>query len=190
MSMPVPSPSLPLAVDNMIVSEMVEVLRKALIDDVADPGEKAHTVRAGKLQADPTRETGITVLVWPAEEGSGLYVRDDQQGIHAPTYVGGNAVINVHRYDVHFYVYSRERGDTGRIIARERSQVVLARIRAALLRMKPPLHPTTGEPVDDFGEGVYLVQVREWECREAGGTGMFTWKGKVVVDVFTEQHFD
>lgn len=185
-----PGLSLPTTINTMIVDAMVANLRESLIVGVSNPDERADTVRAGKLQADPTKGSGITAMVWPADNGEpdSLYVPGEQKGVYGPTYTGSDGTLQIHRFEVGIRVFTKSRGDEGREYARERSHVVMARARYALRKMPMPQHPTLPQAEDDFSEAAILVQVRQWPGQEAGGTGMFIWSFKVLVEFLTEQN--
>ena len=61
-----------ISIINLTVDQVVDVLETRLIDEVIAVDEldtKARLVRAGKLQEDPTKQTGIQILVHPNYPG-------------------------------------------------------------------------------------------------------------------------
>lgn len=184
-----------IALKNMLVNAVVDTLMAALVTNIAplDP-TRATTVRAGKLQDNPTKETGISVLVWPSEddEPDGLYIISEQTGIYTNTYTGGmgnsTGMHTVHRMRVMFKMHNKLSGEDGRQLARERAHRVISRARYALVKMPMPLHPITGAPTDDFGESVFLIQIRKWHTTESGGTGNYIWNAQILIDFLAEQN--
>lgn len=188
-----------IALGNMIIDHVVQRLQERLIDDVTDETQ-ASVVRAGKLQDDPTRGNGINVLIWPSEDEDPdeLYTNERKEGFLSPTYEMGGGSYYMRRFEIQTIFHFRGlRGEEGRIEARKNAQVILSRIRHTLLSMNSsqstsasdlPLHPTTGQPKDDFGETAVFVQIDEFYLSEGGGTGHFIWKGAIKFSFLTE-HF-
>jgi len=186
------------ALGNIIVDGVVAKLTARLIDDVSDD-TKASVVRAGKLQADPTKGTGINVLVWPSDDQNPdeLYTNDKQEGITSPTFEIGGGSYYMRRFRIYMlFHFKGYQGDAGRTQARENSQVMLARIKQRILQMNSsdittpsdlPKHPTTNQPQDDFGETVITVKVDEFFLKEGGGPGHYIWKGELDFSFLTEQ---
>lgn len=186
---------------NLIVDGVVNILQSRLIDDVdEDDVSRATTVRAGKLQQDPTTGTGINVLVWPEEDSKPdiLFTRHAQRdsGLHTPSNEVGGGSYFYRRFRIYLlFHYKGYRGTDGRNDARTISQVIQARIVHLLLERNVHeyiQHPDTLAPSDDFHETAIEVQVDDMFLRESGGDGHFIWKGEIAFGYATEhlaRHF-
>jgi hypothetical protein len=183
------------ALKNLTVEGVVSILQQRLIDDVdEDDPSRATTVRAGKLQQDPTKGTGINVLVWPEDEPKPdiLFTRHAQRdsGIHMPSNEIGGGHYFYRRYRIYLLFHFRGyRGEDGRTDARQISQVIQARIVHLLLSKTVDeyiQHPTSFAPSDDFNETAIDVQVDDMWLRESGGDGHFIWKGEIAFGYGTE----
>lgn len=180
----------PVAMHNMLIDGIVDALTVDLVTNIVDGDlTKANVVRAGRLQADPTRGTGINVLVWPDEDSNPneLYTNDKQAGILAPTYEIGGGAFFMQRFRLNLlFHFKGYRGEDGRVDARNLAYVILARIRKTLHTMNMPLHPDTLQPKDDFGEIAIELQVDEFWMREGGGSGNYIWTGEIAFGFLTQ----
>lgn len=164
---------------NMLMDQLTLYLSQELSTKITDDTSAAVT-REGKLQQDPTKETGINVSILSEDdkESDELWTEDNAEGLKAPTYeIGGNGTYYLRfrlKYQMHFRGL---RGDDGRSEARSRAYTVVARAKKAVFEMPLPLHPTTSRPKDDFGETVFDVQVDKNYVRTSGGDNHYIWKG-------------
>jgi hypothetical protein len=174
----------PIAIDNMLIDGLVAELVDKLITVIPDGDPtKANVVRAGKLQNNPTKGTGINVLVWPEEEskpGKLHTNRESAKGIVSPVYEIGGGAFYSHPFRIYLLLHFKAyRGDEGRIEARTQAYVLLSRIRKTLHMMALPTNPNTGQPKDDFGESAIEIQIDDFWMREGGGDGQFIWRGEI-----------
>src|SRR5688572_13784598 len=177
---------------NILFDGIVERLQDRLITQV-DDDTKATIVRQGRLQEDPTKQTGINVLVWSPEESKTdeLYTKQQERhtGLHSPTYEIGGGFTYYRRLVIYFlFHFKGYKGDEMRAEAARRTEVIISRIRHEILTMPLPLHPVNLVPQDDFGETAILPQIDTWWTKESGGPGNFIWKGEIHFGYLTE-HF-
>lgn len=178
-----------IAIDNMIVNSVIEVLTQKLITDIADVDDptRGAVIRAGKLQQSPQTGSGINVLMWPEEEDNPNELYTNNNGLESPAYSIGGSAFFMHRFRLymlfHFVGYQSEQG---RIDARTNAYVVLSRIREAIKNMSMPQHPVTGLNRDDFGEVIIANQIDSFWLRESGGSGNYIWKGELAFCFLTE----
>lgn len=164
---------------NMLMTQLTNYLEQEMDTNILDE-TSASTVREGKLQDNPGRDTGINILIMSEDDKDPdeLWTKDNAEGLESPVYeIGGGGTYYL-RFRLEFTMHFRGlRGDEGRTEARERAYTVAARAKKSVLEMPLPIHPDTGSPKDDFGESVYDVQVDQTHIKTGGGSGYWIWKG-------------
>jgi hypothetical protein len=166
------------SIDDIAIDAIVEQLRKKMNEEVADTSYHVETLRGGRLQNDPTRGTGLSILVHFDVEGNQLTEDTNRSGrLVAPPYMlgGGHHFMHRYRVEVKFFIKERDRE-----AARRKALLLFNRTRNAVYHMPLPLEK------DDFGECVVALQPREFFIKENGGQGQFNWEGEVLVEFLTE----
>lgn len=160
---------------NSLVDDIVTVLTEGLKIDVAD-STKAKLVRFGNLQDDPTVNQ-INILVHRGNKDWRDELKLNDEGIFSPTYEIGGTQYWWRRFIIELTLFFDN--ELVRETARNKAQIVLARAQNLLYNM--PIDTT----VDDFGEQVHSIQIRNAYMDEAGGEGEFIWAGEIRVEFMT-----
>jgi hypothetical protein len=168
---------------NLALDALVDALRLELVTNVpVDDVTRAETVREGRLQDNPTKGTGINVLVYTEDEKEPdeLWVKDDDIGIDSNTYTMGGGEVISSKFRLHIVChYKGLTGDDGRKQARETTYLIIERCRKAIREMDMPVDPDTGTTRDSFGNTAILVQTTDYYMDEQGGSGHFIWRGEL-----------
>ncbi len=170
---------------NLTLDYVADTLASALISEVTDPEDYdtvAAVVRCGRLQDDPTQDTGINILLHPNDPNDAAFThklaeaKDIGVGfsdVEWSPYEFGGGMMWLRRYTVEVKIF--DDGQMDRSVTRENAQVVLSRAEK-VIRTSLNL-ASLGQ--DSFGESSQRAQVIDSYLRETGGPGAFVWKGKI-----------
>lgn len=161
---------------NTLIDAMDETLNTVLIDLVFDVDTQAGLVRPGKLQDDPT-DAGTNILIHRGNETWMDELNVNNPAIDAPTYEIGGTEWWWRRFIIQKNLFFDNENE--RSIARNKANVIDARLQQALRRMEIP------DEEDDFGEVALFLQVCKSYLREGGGEGTFIWNGETYVEFLT-----
>ena len=170
---------------NMIIDHLETELTQHMITDVDDE-TKVTTLRAGKLQNDPTIGTGLSVLIYAPDEDNPSKLYTAQSGLESPIAEIGGGWFYIHPFRLRFILHFQ--GENDREVARQRAQIVIARARWALMQIRTPSHPINGNSTDDFNETVIELKIENYHLSEGGGPGNFIWRGWMNFSYLTEQN--
>lgn len=71
-------------------------------------------------------------------------------------------------------------------LARAQAEIIFARTKHALRKMDLPKHPDTGNPIDDWGEGIAVMEMAPHEMSQEGGSqGVHVFRGEFTLKFFT-----
>lgn len=168
---------------NMIIDNTIDWLTSEMKDKPEEV--KAGTVRAGRLQDDPTKFTGINILVNDdTESDSGALAKPSTDGrLGAPAYMIGGATHQVLCFKIDLVFHFK--GEADRVVARRKCHVLVSRLRRALKDMPLPKHPVTSQPKDDFGEVIVKQELGNYTLIESGGPGHYIWTGNIAFSYLT-----
>jgi hypothetical protein len=162
---------------NLLIDGIVDQLVQKLYTEVpaSDPS-RVILIRAGRLQEDPTRNR-MNLTIHYGEDRDKDSLNDRNDPVEAPTYEIGGGVYMRRRFRIEFELFFP--GERDRDNARTWANIAYSRTQRALKDMQLPVHPTTGQPVDDFGEMAIELVFRPSFMRESGGPGNFIHKGEL-----------
>jgi hypothetical protein len=162
---------------NMLIDKIVDELTRELYTDVpsSDPS-RVILIRAGRLQEDPTKAR-MNLMVHYGGDLDKDALNDANDPVEAPTYEIGGGQYMRRRFRIEFEFFFP--GERDRDNARTWAMVAYSRCQRALKDMPMPVHPTTGNPVDDFGEMALQLVFKPSFMRESGGPGSFIHKGEL-----------
>ena len=169
---------------NMMVDHLVTELTQHMITDVSDE-TKVATLRAGKLQSDPTSGNGLNVLIYAPDDERPSKLYTEQSGLESPIGEIGGGWWYLHPFRLRFILHFA--GENDRDVARTKAQTILSRARWALMQIHMPKHPSTNLSKDDFDETLVEIKVKDFWLNEAGGPQHFIWNGWLEFDLLTEQ---
>lgn len=173
-----------IAMVNLLMDGMTEYLIQKLYTEPEDL--KVATIRPGRLQDDPTKLNGFNILIGTEfeTERSRLATPTSDGTISGYPYeIGGGVMLwNTFTVDMIFHF----KGEKVRDTARTKAMILMSRLKHALLSMPMPLHPDTGQPQDDFGETLLMLEIGQHFLRESGGPSHFIWKGELNFKVLTQ----
>lgn len=167
-------------IDDIVIDGIVEVLQDALYTSVADL--KVPNIKAGRLFNNAERAKGLNALVSLAPAGTVPSEEHSEGRISIPTHQIGGGVFNRKTFIVQLVLVFHTKDQDK---ARRDANAIIGRAHQALHRMTLPLHPTTGQPKDDFDEGLVIKEVGPQTKKETGAPGDFLWDVDLTIDFWT-----
>lgn len=174
-------------IHNILLAAVVNKLTEDLIivpdtDTTAEAEAVAGLVRAGKLQADPTK-AGINVLVHPGGEAFPDKL-SDSSGSGREIGTAGLSFLWLVRFKIQLKLFYNK--ELERTTAQIKSGVVLTRAHRAITRLNKEMRSI---PTDDFGAHPIMVTVVDTFLREGGGVREFIWNGELKVEFLVQYRF-
>lgn len=173
---------------NLTIDKVESILEEYFVTN-ADPDQPElvpATIRAGRLQADPTAGTGISFLIHPNHYADEEYVHElaeAKYGYHPATHEIGYGRQYWRAYTVEVLFF--DMGESDRAVSRQSAQVLLSKLEHSLV-----VGGVERSGQDTFGESVIEPAVIVSSLiRESGGSGAFIWRGEVRFKTLNQKEF-
>lgn len=173
------------SVRMMIASAIKDVLTACLDTDVSDLKIKSIMV-ADAVKFNATKQGGLHAYITLMDQAMDITKKtDDGRMTVKPHLIDGDArsgFMEKHAKVTLFMVLAIKDDQ----LAWSQAEIIFARAQNGLRKMDTPTNPNTGQPEDDWGEGVAVQEMAPSTLSQEGSSqGTHTFKAEFLIKFFT-----